>query len=98
MANGSLAHAFEMDGATKPSAGVHPSATVFPALLAIAQDRGASGKQVITAFVAAAEIMVRIGRATKKSNEHRGFHAPGTTGPFGAAVGASSCSGSMPRR
>ncbi len=89
LANGSLAHAFEMDGATKPSAGVHPSATVFPALLAIAQDRGASGKQVITAFVAAAEIMVRIGRATKKSNEHRGFHAPGTTGPFGAAVGAS---------
>ena len=88
LANGSLAHAFEMDGATKPSAGVHPSATVFPALLAIAQDRGATGKEVLTAFVAATEIMVRIGRATKKSNEHRGFHAPGTTGPFGAAVGA----------
>jgi 2-methylcitrate dehydratase PrpD len=30
--------------------------------------------------------MIRIGRATKHSNETRGFHAPGTTGPFGAAV------------
>src|SRR5262249_20556080 len=32
------------------------------------------------------EVMIRIGRATKHSNEGRGFHAPGTTGPFGAAV------------
>ena len=32
--------------------------------------------------------MYRIGRATKHSNERRGFHAPGTTGPFGAAVAA----------
>jgi 2-methylcitrate dehydratase PrpD len=87
LVNGSLAHAFEMDGATKPSAGVHPSATVLPALLAIAQDRGIGGRRVLTAFVAATEVMVRIGRATKKSNEHRGFHAPGTTGPFGAAIG-----------
>ena len=30
--------------------------------------------------------MIRIGRATRHSNETRGFHAPGTTGPFGAAV------------
>ncbi len=30
--------------------------------------------------------MIRIGRATQHSNEGRGFHAPGTTGPFGAAV------------
>jgi 2-methylcitrate dehydratase PrpD len=30
--------------------------------------------------------MIRIGRATKHTNEARGFHAPGTTGPFGGAV------------
>ena len=30
--------------------------------------------------------MIRIGRATHHSNETRGFHAPGTTGPFGAAI------------
>jgi 2-methylcitrate dehydratase PrpD len=87
LVNGSLAHAFEMDGATKPSAGVHPCAIIFPALLAIAQDRGIGGRRVLTAFIAATEVAVRIGRATMKSNEHRGFHAPGTTGPFGAAIG-----------
>ncbi|HEX5319480.1 MAG TPA: MmgE/PrpD family protein, partial [Stellaceae bacterium] len=38
------------------------------------------------AFVAGNEAMIRIGRATGHTNEARGFHAPGTTGPFGAAV------------
>jgi 2-methylcitrate dehydratase PrpD len=87
LANGALAHAFELDGAAKPSAGTHPGATIFPALLALAQERGFAGRDLITAFVAATEVMLRIGAATKKSNEHRGFHAPATTGPFGAAVG-----------
>lgn len=87
LVNGSLAHAFEMDGATKPSSGVHPGAIIFPALLAVAQDRGIGGRRVLTAFVAATEVMIRIARATKKSNEQRGFHSPSTTGPFGAAVG-----------
>ncbi len=87
LANGALAHAFELDGAAKPSAGTHPCATIFPASLAIAQERGFGGRDLVTAFVAATEVMLRIGTATKKSNEHRGFHAPGTTGPFGASVG-----------
>jgi 2-methylcitrate dehydratase PrpD len=87
LANGALAHAFELDGAAKPSAGTHPGAIIFPALLALAQERGLGGRDLITAFVAATEVMLRIGTATKKSNEHRGFHAPATTGPFGAAVG-----------
>lgn len=87
LANGALAHAFELDGATRPSAGVHPGATVLSSALALGQERGFSGRQLLTAFVAATEVMVRIGRATHHSNETRGFHAPGTTGPFGAAVG-----------
>jgi len=86
LANGTLAHAFESDNLTKPGAGVHPGATLLPPALAIAQDRGNSGRELITALVAGFEVMYRIGYATKHSNERRGFHAPGTTGPFGAAV------------
>src|SRR5262245_41663150 len=86
LANGALAHAFELDGATRPSAGVHPGATIFTAALALAQERSFSGRQLLAAFVAGAEVMIRIGRATKHSNETRGFHAPGTTGPFGASI------------
>jgi 2-methylcitrate dehydratase PrpD len=86
LANGALAHAFEMDNLTWPSTGVHPGATLLSAGLAVAQERGIGGRELLTAFVAGAEVMIRIGRATKHSNEIRGFHAPGTTGPFGAAI------------
>jgi 2-methylcitrate dehydratase PrpD len=86
LANGALAHAFELDATTVPNSGSHPSATLFTSALAVAQERGLGGRELITAFVAGAEVMVRIGRATKHSNETRGFHAPGTIGPFGAAV------------
>ena len=56
--------------------------------LAIAQQQGLGGRALIAAFVAGCEVMVRIGRATGHTNEERGFHAPGNTGPFGGAVAA----------
>jgi 2-methylcitrate dehydratase PrpD len=86
LANGALAHAFELDATTEPNSGTHPAATLFTSGLAVGQERGLGGRELITAFVAGAEVMFRIGYATKHSNETRGFHAPGTTGPFGAAV------------
>jgi 2-methylcitrate dehydratase PrpD len=86
LANGALAHSFELDSLTRPGAGAHPGATVLPPALAVAQQVGAGGKQLIAAVVAGNEVMIRIGRATGHTNEARGFHAPGTTGPFGAAV------------
>jgi 2-methylcitrate dehydratase PrpD len=86
LANGALAHAFELDGALRPSCGAHPGATILSSTLAMAQERDFSGKDLLTAFITGTEVMVRIGRGTKHSNETRGFHAPGTTGTFGAAV------------
>ena len=88
LANGALAHAFELDSLTRPGAGAHPGATVLPPALAVAQEKGADGRGLIAAFVAGNEVMIRIGRATGHTNEARGFHAPGTTGPFGATVTA----------
>jgi 2-methylcitrate dehydratase PrpD len=85
-ANGAMAHAFEMDNLTWPNSGVHPGATMFVPALAVAQERGIGGRDLLTAVVAGAETMIRIGRATRHNNEGRGFHAPGTTGPFGGAV------------
>jgi 2-methylcitrate dehydratase PrpD len=88
LANGALAHAFELDSLTRPGAGAHPGATVLPPALAVAQERGAGGRALIAAFIAGNEVMIRIGRATGHTNEARGFHAPGTTGPFGGVVAA----------
>jgi 2-methylcitrate dehydratase PrpD len=88
LAHGAMTHAFELDNLTKPDSGVHPGATMFSSALAVAQARGLSGRDVLTAFVAGAEVAIRVGNATKHTNEVRGFHAPGTTGPFAAAVAA----------
>jgi 2-methylcitrate dehydratase PrpD len=88
LANGVMAHAFELDNVRQPGAGVHPGATAFLPALAIAEERKSNGKALLTAFVAGCEVMSRIGVAAGNSLETRGFHAPGLTGTFGAAVTA----------
>jgi 2-methylcitrate dehydratase PrpD len=88
LANGTMAHAFELDNVRQPGAGVHPGATAFLPALAAAEAQRAGGKAFLTAFVAACEVMSRIGVAAGNSLEKRGFHAPGLTGTFGAAVAA----------
>src|SRR4029077_9548923 len=88
LANGTMAHAFELDNVRQPGAGVHPGATAFLPALAAGEMQKANGKAFLTAFVAACEVMGRIGVAAGNSLEQRGFHAPGLTGTFGAAVAA----------
>jgi len=86
LANGVAAHAFELDSLRKPAAGVHPGAALVPVALALGEELHSSGADVLTAVIAGIEVMFRIGAATKHSSEPRGFHAPGLTGPFGAAI------------
>jgi len=93
LAWGTQAHAFELDSLCKPSAGVHPGATVALPALAMARARHASGKALVKAIVAGCEVMFRIGTATLHSPEKRGFHAPGLNGPFGATIACGSLLG-----
>jgi len=88
LANGVLAHAFELDSVGKANCGTHPGATLVPALLAACEEAGADGKTAITAFVGACEVIVRMGAASCHSSENLGFHAPGLNGPYGAAIAA----------
>ena len=86
LANGVAAHAFELDSLRKPGAGVHPGAALMPVALALGEELHSSGSEVLAAFVAGCEVMFRIGTASRHSSESLGFHAPGLTGPFGAAI------------
>ena len=86
LANGVLAHAFELDSLCDPSVGVHPGASLIAPGIPVAQAQGRSGKELLTAFVAGFENMYRIGDAARHSSEKIGFHAPGLTGVFGGAV------------
>src|SRR4029077_9516108 len=88
LANGVMAHAFELDNVRQPGAGVHPGATAFLPAFAMAEEKRTDVKSLLTAFVAACEVMSRIGVAAGTSLERRGFHAPGLTGTFGAAIAA----------
>src|SRR5208337_4802430 len=56
LANGALAHAFEMDNLTWPNSGVHPGATLLAPALAVAQERGIGGLELIAAVIAGAEV------------------------------------------
>lgn len=91
--NGLLIHGLEMDSLRKPGVGVHPGATIIPPALAVAQQKGRSGADLLTAIVAGCEVLIRVGKATKHSIETNGFHAPAITGPFGSAAAAGWLSG-----
>ena len=86
LAHGTMAHAFELDNLTDPNSGSHPGAAMWSSGLAVAQERGLSGRDLVLAMTSGAEVMIRVGLAAKGSLEPRGFHAPGTTGPFGGAI------------
>ena len=88
LANGVMAHAFELDNVRQPGSGVHPGATAFIPAFAMAEEKKADGKALLVAFVAACEVVSRIGVAAGNSLERRGFHAPALTGTFGGAVAA----------
>ena len=89
LANGTFAHAFEFDNLRQPSVGVHPGSTATVGALAVAEEYGASGRDFLTALVAGNECMLRTGLAAKQTSEMMGFHVPGQTGVFGAAIAAS---------
>jgi 2-methylcitrate dehydratase PrpD len=87
LANGTMGHGFELDDFHTMSF-VHPGAVVIPAALAVAEKEKASGSEFLTAVILGYEVMVRLGLAVGIAHSVRGFHATGTTGPFGAAVAA----------
>lgn len=88
LANGTFAHAIEMDDVTTESS-LHPGAAVIPAAVGVAQDRGSSSIELLEAIVAGYEVVIRIGNALGAASAYkRGFHPTGVAGVFGAAVAA----------
>ncbi len=65
---------------------IHPTAPVAPAALALAEQRGLSGKAMLHAFILGAEVECRIGNAVSPGHYARGWHITATCGVFGAAV------------
>lgn len=85
LVNGSAAHALDYDDVLSAMTG-HPTVPVYPALLALAEREGLSGRDVVTAFIAGVEVEGRIGAMMSKGHYAKGWHSTGTLGTFAAAA------------
>ena len=91
--NAAAMHADNFDD-TNPQAvaerngGIHATAPVLAAALAVAEERGADGRALSTALHAGIEIACRINHAIDARHYQGGFHATGTLSTFGAAAAA----------
>lgn len=92
MINGALIHALEFDD-THIASVVHGSAVAAPVALAAAQLAGASGRDLVLAYVVAWEVAIRIGLAAPGGFQSRGFQVTSVGGTIGAAAAAAQIMG-----
>ena len=65
---------------------VHPTVPVLPAILALAEARGVSGKEFTLADHLGVEVECKVAEAISPRHYLDGFHSTGTCGPFGSAA------------
>jgi 2-methylcitrate dehydratase PrpD len=85
LVNGTASHALDFDDCNNTLGG-HPSAPILPALFALADEIGASGRDFITAYVAGFETECKISMGVNFYQYTRGWHPSTTIGVFGAAA------------
>lgn len=84
--NGAVSHTVEMDDIFRDAI-YHPGCPTIAAALAVAEDIGASGDELLRAIVIGYEVSTRIGAAVQPEH-YRFFHTTGTAGVFGSAAAA----------
>jgi len=98
LVNGTLAHSLDFDDTHLPSV-LHPSSSVIPAALAVAEAQGAPATALLDAAAAGIEVAVRLGMGgydRELGNSvffERGQHATSICGAVGAAVAAAAVGG-----
>ena len=80
--NATAGVALEMDEGNRVGGG-HPSIHVTPGALAVGEDLGSSGRDVLTAIILGYEVISRVGTATEVKAE---VHSHGTWGTIGTAA------------
>lgn len=84
MVNGAASHVAEQDDVHNGSV-FHPATVVFPAALAVAQARGASGRDFLASAVVGYEVGIRVGEFLGRSH-YKVFHTTGTAGTLASAA------------
>ncbi len=89
LANGTWAEILDFqDTVIDPRNNGHAAVTIVPAVIAVAEQEGAGGKDIIAAVAAGLEVTVAILRAVGRAHraEGRGFRTTSIAAPVGAAV------------
>jgi 2-methylcitrate dehydratase PrpD len=84
-ANASAANALDLDDDAIYTRG-HPGAQLFPAVLAVAEKAGASGKELLESLVVGYEVSIRAGRCWH--DLHEVYQSCGSWGSLGCAAAA----------
>lgn len=71
----------------------HPTAPSLSAALAMAESRGLSGRDLMTAYHVGVEVECKIAEAIAPRHYDEGFHSTGTCGTIGAAAAAAKVAG-----
>lgn len=82
-ANGTAGHALDFDDSSFVLGG-HPSVALVPSLLAIAEERGGTGREILEAYVIGFEIATRLANAVHFEHYEKGWHPSATLGVFAA--------------
>jgi len=84
LVNGISSHVLDFDDTHARA--IHPSAPVLPALIAYAEWRPITGRDLVHAFVLGVEAEERVGLSVFPEHYAIGWHITGTAGVFGAAA------------
>ena len=90
--NGTFGHIYDFDDAHREAI-LHPTVVVFPAVFALGEKLGASGRDILRSFVLGSEVLIRVAEAFLAKSYYQGFHPTGTCGVFGATAGCASLLG-----
>ena len=95
MMNGILVHGLDYDDTHVPGV-IHTTASAFPTALGTAEHTGASGQEMLTAYIVGVETAARLASVAKGAFHQVGFHPTGLIGAYGCALLAGRLMGANP--
>jgi 2-methylcitrate dehydratase PrpD len=87
LANGVMGYSIGLTD-THSTSITHPGSAIVPAALAVAEQEGCNGGDLLKAITMGYEVVTRLGKVINPSHRARGFHTSATCNPFGAATAA----------
>lgn len=87
--NGMSAHLAELDDGVRFGM-IHPGAPIISALIPLAEKEKINGSQLLKSIIVGYEAAVTVARSIQPSHKELGYHATGTCGTIGTAIGCAS--------